>query len=245
MASLRRKYQERIEVSPRQDEPPVSPPPEGTAAKLPEPAADAGKPPEQPETTEAPADVAARTALKARLAEMERAEALTRQQPQHADEPQQAQQPTIPAHVEKWLTEHPQYCDPNDHVAQAEIHLATVKCMRDGKPWNDPDFIPTIERHLGIASATNEQTQHRPIERPPAAPAPRASAPPRQTVAYSAPPHREPPSMSTGRPISHRAPLSKEQLEIARASGITAEEYSRQLQKMEAMRAAGTLDDRR
>src|SRR5215510_11008612 len=98
MASLRKRYQDRIEVRPAEDASPVSAPP--TAAKMPEPAADTGKPPEQPETTEAPADVAARTALRARLAEMERAEALTRQQPQHADEPpQQAQQPKILAHV--------------------------------------------------------------------------------------------------------------------------------------------------
>src|SRR5262245_33388691 len=100
MASLRRKYQEHIEVGPRQDEPPVSPLPEGTAAKLPEPAVDAKPPPEMPETTtESPAEKAGKEALRNRLAEMERAETLTRQAqqpPQRAAEPpQEPQEPTL------------------------------------------------------------------------------------------------------------------------------------------------------
>jgi hypothetical protein len=61
----------------------------------------------------------------------------------------------------------------------------------------------------------------------------------------SAPPSREPASMSTGRPASRRVPLTAEQLEMAKASGITAEEYERQLIRMNQMKAAGALDDRR
>src|SRR5262245_5319601 len=131
MASLRKKYQQE---GPR-DEPPVSSPPEVTAAELPPLAADAGKPPEMP-ASEAPVEVAARNALKARLAEMQNAETITReamqqQQPPQAAEPPQ-QQPEIPAAVAKFLAEHPQYTDPNDHIAQAEIYTATLKCNRDG-----------------------------------------------------------------------------------------------------------------
>src|SRR5215470_4655632 len=140
MASLRKRYQGRVETSPRHDGPPVTAPPTG-AAKLPDAVADSKPPPEMPEA-ESPVDAAAKNALRERLREMESAEALNRrqpqQQPQYAAEPQQQQpqQPTMPAHVATWLAEHPQYTDPNDAVAQAEIHLATVKCMRDGKTWN-------------------------------------------------------------------------------------------------------------
>src|SRR5262249_55867475 len=151
--------------------------------------------------------------------------------------------------VQKWLSEHPEYCDPNDQVAQAEIHLATVKCMRDGKTWNDDDFLPSIERHLGIAPRSNGQTQQRPIERPSPAPAapPRYEAPPRQrsTAPVSAPPSRDVPSFSTGRPQGGSVRLTPAQQEAARFSGISEAEYARQLVKMERMKAAGEIDDRR
>jgi hypothetical protein len=250
MASLRKRYQEHVETSPRQDGPPVTTAPT-EAAKLP-PAVDA-KPPE-PITTESPADAAGRDAIKQRLQEMQQAERITREavshpQPPQPREPQEPQQ-RMPAQVEKWLAEHPQYLDPNDHVAQAEIHLATVKCMRDGKTWDQPDFIPTIERHLGLAPRGNGQTQHGPIEsKPPAPAAPRYEAPPRQqqrsATPVSAPPTREAPSMTTGRPASRRVPLTAEQVEMAKASGISVEEYERQLIRMNQMKAAGALDDRR
>jgi hypothetical protein len=228
------------------DAPPVTTVPNETAAKLPDPVADA-RPPEQLKT-ESPADEAGKAALKQRLAEMERAEAITRQaiqEPQYAPEPQESQPPpAMPARVEKWLAEHPQYLDPNDSVAQAEIHLATVKCMRDGKTWDAPDFIDTIERHLGFAPATNGRTQDMRIESrpsPPAStPAPRA-APPRQSHAVSAPPSRDPPSFATGRPQGGPVRLTAEEIEMARASGISPQEYAEQKKKMERMKQAGVI----
>src|SRR5215469_1602910 len=96
MASMRKRYADRVEASPRHDGPPVTAPPTG-AAKLPDPVVDA-KPPEMPETTESPVDKAAKEAiaLQLRLKEMERAEQLNReavqqQQPPQAAEPQQPQ----------------------------------------------------------------------------------------------------------------------------------------------------------
>jgi len=262
MASLRKKYQ---------DVPPVTAPPT-SAAKLPDAVAVAdSKPPEMP-ATESPADVAAKEAiaLQLRLKEMERAEQLNReavqQQPRHAAEPpqqhpprhaaepqqQQPQQPAMPARVQEWLSRHPQYLDPNDAIAQTEISLATMKAARDGLTWNDDDFLPSIERHLGIAPATNGQTQHRPIERPspaPAAPPPRYESPPvrqqRSSTPVSAPPSRDVPSMKTGRPTGGPVQLTAEQREAARFSGISPEEYARQLQRMNRMKASGEIDDRR
>src|SRR5262249_41540373 len=246
MASLRKRYQDRIEAGPRQNEPPVSTPP--VKAAEPPPAVEP-KPIEQPQT-ESPADTAARTALRERLREMENAEALTHQaqqpQPQYAAEPQQQQQPqqpAMPAQVQKWLAEHPQYCDPNDHVAQAEIYTATLKCNRDGKSWDQPDFIPTLERHLGIAPRSNgQQAQpHRPIEKPSPAPAapPRYEAPRQQrsNVPVSAPPTRDVPSMATGRPTGGPVRLTDAQREAARFSGISEEKYAEKLELMNRMKA--------
>src|SRR5262249_33853591 len=149
------------------------------------------------------------------------------QRPPQAAEPQQQhpQQPAMPAHVEKWLADHPQYMDPNDQVAQAEIYTATLKCNRDGKSWDQPDFLPTLERHLGIAPATNGHAQQRPVERPTPAPAapPRYEAPVRQqqrsTVPMSAPVSRDSPSMATGRSQGGPVRLTPAQQEAARFSG--------------------------
>src|SRR5215831_16409584 len=126
MASIRKRYADRV------DAPPVTAPPTG-AAKLPDAVVDA-KPPEMP-ATESPVDKAAKDAiaLQLRLREMERAEQLNREAvqppppPPQAAEPQAPQQPAMPAHIEKWLAEHPQYCDRNDQIAQTEISLATMK----------------------------------------------------------------------------------------------------------------------
>jgi hypothetical protein len=241
MASFRKRHTE---------EPPVTTAPTG-AAKLPEPVADPK--PEMPETTESPADAAAKSALRERLREMENAETLTRQAqqpPPHAAEPpqQQQQQPAMPAHIEKWLAEHPEYMNPNDHVAQAEIYTATLKCNRDGKNWDQPDFIPTLERHLGLR---REQPRPQPSNgnaAPAPPPAPRHEAPPRQqrsNIPVSAPPTRESPSMSTGRPVGGPVQLTAEQRDAARFSGISEQEYARQLVKMNRLKASGELDDRR
>jgi hypothetical protein len=153
----------------------------------------------------------------------------------------------MPARVEKWLADHPQYLDPNDHVAQAEIHLATVKCMRDGKTWDAPDFIDTIERHLGVKQpATNGRAQDMRIESRPSPPAPTPTpraAPPQQRMAVnvSAPPTREVPSYSTGRAPSHRAPLTADELYIAQQSGQTPEQYQDQKEKLRRMKESGAI----
>jgi len=61
----------------------------------------------------------------------------------------------------------------------------------------------------------------------------------------SAPPSRDVPSMATGRPTGGPVRLTPAQQEAARFSGISEAEYARQLVKMERMKAAGEIDDRR
>ena len=242
MASLRRKYQSQTNGG---NEPPVMSPP----AVEPPPAVG-------PIETKSPADAAASSAIKDRLAEMRRAEQLVRQAvpppPPQAPPPvgvegRQQQEPEMPAAVVKWLSEHPQYMDPNDQIAQAEIYTATLKAGRDGLTWNDDNFLPTIERHLGMAPATNGHAEAKPTAQPtndaarPAAP--QQSARPMSGPAVSAPPSREVPSYSTGRSPRYRAPLTRDELEIAAASGQTPEQYQAQKEKMLRMKAAGEIQN--
>jgi hypothetical protein len=261
MSSFRKKYQH-AEAAPREEAVPVTTVPEGAAAKLPEPVTEP-PPPEMPETKESPADVAAKTALKQRLREMEQAETLQQQHTvQHhqrmAAEPQPQQPPTfeetiahLPERVQRWYRGNPEFLTDPEKAAQIQYahHVARREVGEEG---TEPYFA-RMEVMLGIAPRGNGQAQHRPgpIESKPTvtAPAPRHEAPPRQqqrqSAHVSAPPSREPASMSTGRPMTRRAPLTEAQREAARFSGISEQEYANKLELMERLRSAGQLDDRR
>jgi hypothetical protein len=164
MASFRKQYQELVQ-GPSNRSPPVVAAAPVTAAEPP-PVAEAPKPLEEL-AKPSPADEAAASAIQARIAEMDRAESLVQHQsanqPRLAAEPQREQHAqTIPAHVQDWLNRHPEYL--NDVVAQAELNVATMKCVRDGLNWNDNDFIPTIERHLGWQQQPPAQTKTAPTQ---------------------------------------------------------------------------------
>jgi hypothetical protein len=259
MSSFRKKYQH-AEAAPREEAVPVTTVPEGAAAKLPEPVTEP-PPPEMPETKESPADVAAKTALKQRLREMEQAETLQQQQAvQHhqrmAAEPQQSQEPPtleqqiahLPERAKGWYRRDPKLLSDPERAAQVQ-YVHHVVCRELGGEGTEDAYFNRMEAML-FPSATNGQAQqHRPIESKPSvtAPAPRHEAPPRRAMSapVSAPPSREPASMRTGRPQSFRAPLTAEETEIARASGITPERYAQEKEKMLRLRAAGQLDDQR
>jgi len=159
-----------------------------------------------------------------------------------AAEPQR-EQPEMPPRVAKWLSEHPQYMNPNDEIAQAEINLAARKCIRDGLTWDHDDFLPSMERHLGIA-----QGKHLPPSEPVSPPyngaSPRTQpAPPRQSNVQPppAPPTREgwSPSMRTGRPLSERLRPTPLDVEGARIAGISIEEYMRGKARFLSEKASG------
>src|SRR5262249_13633701 len=140
MASLRKKYQE-----------PVTAPPT-SAAKLPDAVADS-KPPEMPETTESPADVAAKDAiaLHLRLKEMERADernpAPQTQQPPNAAEPQappQQQAPTLedviahlPERAKRLYRAHPEFATDPEKAAQIQ-YCHHVAAREVGEQFTDP-----------------------------------------------------------------------------------------------------------
>jgi len=219
-------------------------PPPVTGAKMPEPAADT-KPPELPET-KSPADQAAESALRQRLKEMENAEALQRQQPpQFAEEPQEPQQPQdplalLPPRVQRWYREHPELATDPERAAQVQYchHVARREV---GEEFTDP-YFDRMEAML-FRPATNGHAESRPSPAPSAAPREPMRAPPQQrmSVPVSAPPTREVPSMSTGRSPRYRAPLTRDELEIAAACGQSPEQYQAQKEKMLRMKTAGEI----
>ena len=244
MASLRKKYQVQL-GSPSKDDDgsPVLPPPV-TGAKMPEPVADATPP--EPIETKSAADQAAEESLRKRLAEMDRAEALQReqqQQPQHA-EPQEPQDPLahLPPRVRGWYERHPEFLTDPEKAAQV-VYCHHVARREVGEEMTEP-YFDRMEVMLGLRQQPNGHAESRPSPAPSARhvepPREPMRAPPRQQ--YSAPVSREPPpSMSTGRSPRYRAPLSKDELEIAATCGQTPEQYQQQKEKWLRMKTAGEI----
>src|SRR5262249_11170621 len=224
--------------------PPTADPPPGVEPK-----------PIEPVVESSPAEEAAQNALRKRLKEMENAEALQRQQqqPQHAAEPQAPQEPQeptleqaiagLPKRVQRWYREHPELATDPEQAARVQYchHVARREV---GEEMTEP-YFDRMEVMLGLRRQTqpngNGRTESAPAPAPTRPmtvdrPAVRPSAAP-----VSAPPSRESVSLRTGRPVSYRAPLTRDELEIAAASGQTPEQYQAQKEKMLRMKAAGEM----
>jgi hypothetical protein len=251
--ALRKRYRERIE-SP--DAPPISTAPVSVSVPSMDAADDvqketspAGpKPPEQSATEPSPADKAAQDAiaLQLRLREMERAENLQheaasqpQQHPQLATEPQQASAEKIieasglPERAKTWLREHPTYItDSTLNTRLQQFH--PVAEHLSGERFTDK-YFNQMDALLFKKDSGNGVPQQPPAQRNPPQPQ-RYTGP-----TLSAPPTREVPSMSSGRPQSHRAPLTQEQKDMAKASGISEQEYARQLERMLRLQQAGAI----
>jgi hypothetical protein len=252
MSSIRKKY--RPENADTQDAP-VQTAPSGVVERQSPSAtdkADAPLPPERPVESD-PVREAEQAAIKQRIAEMDRAEGLVREhvqrQPQFATErPKPQQAPAMPAHVQAWIDSHPEYF--RDHVKHAELALATAKCTRDGLGWDHAEFVPTVERHLGLRQEARPNGNGHDRSPPMASPRPAPRNPPTRQQHFggpsvSAPPTRDTPSWSSGRPVNTHAPLTQAEREIARASGVSEDEYQRQKQKLNQLKAAGVIQDNR
>jgi hypothetical protein len=244
MVSIRRR--ERIEVpAHREEEPPVTSPPAITAAELP-PAVEP-KPPESPEK-ESPAELAGKQALKARLEEMERAEKIVSQaqQPPQQEPPPSQEPPQAPTleeaiagfhpRVQEWCRADPRLLTDPERIKEAEYcHLRAAREV--GGEGTDACFdrMEHLLRFRRDAPSSNGHAKPR-SEPPPPRQQQRSAAP------VAAPPTREVPSVTTGRPATRMPPLTADERQIAsqsRLPGQTQEqaEQTYQLNKAKMLQA--------
>jgi hypothetical protein len=263
MSSLRKRYRgAHVESS---ESPPIStspvslggpadtpPTPQDTPANEAAPKLEEADAPPPSGTETGPAKEAASDAIKQRLAEMERAAAIERenQQPRFADEPQQKPSTEqiiassqLPERAKTWLRQHPEYIsDPSKNSTIIALH-DTAKRQAGGAEWTDM-YFEKMEDLLGMRPEPQRNSNG--TQRPSATL--RNGAPARQQYsgpAVSAPPHRDVPSMTTGRPQSFRAPMTAAEAEIARAAGVSDGEYQKQKEKMLRLKASGVIQDGR
>jgi hypothetical protein len=253
MASLRRKYQH-LQVDNSKE--PVSTAPVTEQAKPPEPVSDAPKPAEDIAKVESnPVEAAAKSELLKRVKETERAAEYAQQRAQQQPPPQQFAEPETPqmeddprerfeqaiAHLperaKSWYRADPSWL--MDPERAAHINYAHHVALRETGAEGSVEYFDRMESMLGVRNSSPQpEPQPSSVERPRSAPVrPRYAAP------VSAPPSREPASVVTGHYVNERTPLTREELEVARASKISPEEYQKQKQKMLRLKATGVIQD--
>jgi hypothetical protein len=254
MASVRKKY--RNENGADKDAPVAAAPQAVPAQSSPPVASETPTPAEAPKPAESeaernPVEQAGQSALRDRLREMENAERSVRETPQQSEErPQQrpitmeqiiADAP-IPERAKAWLRQHSDYMtDPVKNARITKMHHV-AEYQAGGTAYSE-DYFQRLEELLGIRAKPNGNGQHVPTPQRQSVPSPQRQSGASPQV--SAPPTRQAPSMTTGRPANVRVPLTAEELTLARALKLSPEEYAENKQKMIALKNAGVIQDGR
>jgi hypothetical protein len=239
---------------------PVSTPPRAAEPASTQPPAPL--PPEEIRTT-SPADEAAQAEIVKRLTEVEYAqrhqrepEPLALAEPAQVEEEPQAltaeqiiETSGMSQPVKNWLRKHPELV--TDPIQNARLQKMHFVAEYQAGEVDTPAYLDRLDVLLGYRPQPASQPRDAPAptysrasgNEPRPAPVVQQRRPAGPPV--SAPPTREAPSMRTGHPVSKREPLTQEQRDMAKYSGISEEEYARQLEKMEKMRAVGQLQEGR
>src|SRR5262245_31844637 len=140
----------------------------------------------------------------------------------------------LPPRVQSWYRADPSWL--TDPERAAHINYAHHVAVRETGAEGSDEYFDRMEHMLGLRHAE-------PLPEPRPLPERTVSRPRYSGAPVSAPPTREAPSLSTGRASNERTPLTREELETARASKISPEEYQKQKQKMLRLKAAGVITD--
>jgi len=250
-----------VEQSPVKDAPATAATPQ-VAAEPPPPVAEPTPP--DPLEIKSSVEEATKNALRARLQEVQRADDLqrefVRQQTRMAAEPQQPVDPieqaiaNLPERMKRWYRTHLELATDPERAAQVQ-YCHHVARRETGEEFTEP-YYNRMESMLfpSRAQPGNGHAQSGPTEnkQPMNAPTPPRNAEPVRQQQYaagapvSAPPSREIPLLSTGRSRSARAPLTADELEVARQCGQTPEQYAhtKEMLQSKGLIGAGARDGR-
>jgi hypothetical protein len=247
MASLRKRYQGRVELEPsahaggsHNPRPSENLPPTAHPTNLKITEAAPPEPAEPVVESSDPVRDAEQSAMKQRLAELQRAETVQRQAAAHPQMAQEEQTNPIdallsrsglPERAQTWLRAHPEFLTDARKNSALQHHHWT--CADECEPYSD-EYYNKMESLLGLRSAP---------KMPSRAPEPQqrqASAP------VSAPVSRESPSWSSGRPASESTlKLTAQDRELAAMWNLSEQEYLAAKQRVAREKAAGFHQDGR
>ena len=137
----------------------------------------------------------------------------------------------MPPLVKDWMRSHPDYM--TDNRKNAKIQALHWDVIDEGHAYGTKPYIEAMETKLGMREAPkkvedNEEEQ-----------------PQRNAVVTQAPPTRDIPSSTTGKPSSTRVTLTAEQRQLAASMKLTDVEYARELLKLQEFKKSGHYTDNR
>ena len=223
---LKSKYRQAFRDGGRVDELPVEPPVEPVSAA---PEVPADEPQAEPPQPAPPASDDATTALRAQIDGLRQSESLRQQQQQRMHDAMHAAK----GRRDAWLESTPgakQNIEALGHFHHAAIHGGLIDAT--------PEYFRFLEDQLAAFQQQQEPAMPQPT--PEFFTAPRPSR-----VAYSAPVSRDVPTSNGRRPTPGKITLSPSEVEHARVSGLTPEEYAKQLLRYREALADGSYRDNR
>jgi hypothetical protein len=174
------------------------------------------------------------------------------QQPQQQQPTVEEVVATLPERAKRWYKAQPElFTNPE---GAARIQYAHWVAKRETGEELTEKYFDRMDHLLGFRQQQPAQPKPAPTQEnkvnghaPASAPAaPRDAAPVRQQrpgPSVSAPPTRTAPSMTTGRPVNHRPPLTADEVALAAHLKISPEEYALQKDKMQRLKAAGAIQN--
>ncbi len=153
-------------------------------------------------------------------------------QPRAPADPIEAAIQAMPQGAQGWLRSHPEFI--TDVRKNARLQAAHWDALDEGHAQFSPAYFESLETRVGL----RQKPQTQDIEESQPAPQPRRASVP------SAPPSRDVPSATTGRPQSSRVELSPQEREIARLSGIDEITYAKGKLELERRKGMGHYQER-
>jgi len=132
----------------------------------------------------------------------------------------------MPPLVKDWMRQHPDYM--TDRRKNAKIQALHYDVEEEGHAFGTQPYVEAMEVKLGMREAPKKAEEQEEEQQQ------------RITVVTQAPPTRDIPSSSTGKPASStKVTLTAEEREIARLNGITEIEYAKQKLKLQELKRNG------
>jgi hypothetical protein len=136
----------------------------------------------------------------------------------------------LPPLVKDWMRAHPDYM--TDQRKNTKIQALHYEVQDEGHAFGTQAYIDAMEQKLGMRAAPKKVEDAEDEQ------------PQRNIVVTQAPPTREVPSSSTGKPSSTKVTLTAEEREIARINNISEIEYAKQKLKMVELKKSGHYNER-
>ena len=136
-----------------------------------------------------------------------------------------------------WIRAHPQFA--SDPTKQRRLIAAHNLAETDGLTLDSPEYFAAVEKTLGIGSSDARPAPRQERQETPLSDSSRSAGGRTETQPASLPPSRA--GNGDGSSTTRVVRLTREQAEAAAMSGMTVQEYAKEVVRLEKDRAAGRI----